>query len=77
VVLALVGEDHVHFACSRTTNIRSKHNIVRGIAVHLFSINSTREKFDISTTTVDVLAVFYRELYNDILAFIAKFSDRG
>lgn len=40
----------------------TKHDVVDGVSVHLLLVEARGEQFDVSSTTVDVLLVFHREL---------------
>ena len=59
VVFALVGEDDVDFFGSRSANVRAKHDVVRRVAVHTGLVEIRGKYFDVTTTTIDVLLVFY------------------
>ena len=62
VVLALMLEDNMDLLGSWSTDVRSEHDIVRGVSVHVSLVKLTVEQLDVSTTTVNVLLVLNSEL---------------
>jgi len=60
----LVVEDDMHFPGAWATNVRTKHNSVRGIAIHLGLVQITREKLDVTASTIDILLMFDTKLDN-------------
>lgn len=64
MVLVFVVKDDVHLLGARTTYVRSEHNPVGRLAVHVFGFQGAVEYFNVSPAAVDVLLVFDRELYN-------------
>ena len=59
MVFALVSEDDVDFFGARATDVRTEHNVVGGVTVHTGLVQIRCEYFDISTTAINVLLVFY------------------
>ena len=62
VVLALVFEDDVDFLGSWPTDVRSEHNIVRGVSMHVSLVKLAVKQLHVTTTTVNVLLVLNSEL---------------
>ncbi len=42
-VVALVVEDDVHLLCARSTDVRSEHDVVARLSVHVLLVHRTRE----------------------------------
>ena len=71
MVLSLVAEDNMNLLSSRSTDIRTKHNIIRRLSVHILLVHTTVKHLDVSTSTVNVLLVLHRELNNQRLVLVA------
>jgi hypothetical protein len=72
MVFSLVSEDDVNFFGARATNVGTEHDVVRGVTVHTGLVQIRCEHFDISTTAINVLLVFYLELDNEVFSLIAE-----
>lgn len=57
--------------------ILTKHDIIRGVSMHIFLFEVWWEKFDVASTTVDALLVFYSELDHEGLILVAEISKAG
>ena len=71
MVLSLVAEDNMNLLSSRSTDIRTKHNIIRRLSMHILLVHPTVKHLDVSTSTVNVLLVLHRELNNQRLVLVA------
>jgi hypothetical protein len=76
-VLALVSKDDVHLAGSRTTDIRSKHDVVRRLSLHVLGGEGAGEKLDVSSSTVNVLLVLDRVLDDELLSLVGELGHWG
>ena len=74
MILSLVAEDNMDLLGTRSTDIGTKHNIVRRISMHVLLVHATIKQLDISTSAVDVLLVLHRELDDQRLVLV---GDRG
>ncbi len=74
MILSLVAEDDMNLLSSRSTDIRTKHNIVRRLSMHVLLVHTTIKELDISTSAVNVLLVLHRELDDQRLVLV---GDRG
>merc|ERR1719206_1243817 len=62
---------------SWSTDVRSEHDIVRGVSVHVSLIKLTVEQLDVSTTTVNVLLVLNSELDDEGFVHIREGLELG
>lgn len=72
MVLALVAKDDVHLLGSRAADIRTEHNFIGALAVHILLVQLAVEDLQVATTAVDVLLVLNGELDDDRLALVAE-----
>lgn len=50
----------------------TKHDVILRFAVHVSLVQISREDFNITTSAVDLLLMFYRELNHQSFTFIAE-----
>lgn len=72
VVRALVAENDVDLLGSRTANVRTEHDFVRGVAVHLSWHKIAVEHLYVATAAVNVLLMLDGELDDQGLSLIAE-----
>lgn len=78
MVLSLVGKDEVSLLCAGTTNIRSKHKVVVGVSIECGLVDSSGgQKFDVTSSAIDVLFVLHTVLDNEVLSLVAEFGVLG
>ena len=59
---SLVIEDDMDFPCARSTNIRTEHDSIRRVSIHLSLIEIAGEELDVATSTIDILLMLDAEL---------------
>ena len=62
----------MNFLGAITTDVWPKHNQVRAVSVHIFLVKVAVENFDVATTTVNLLFMFYSKLNDQSLALVAE-----
>mmetsp|Transcript_69377 Transcript_69377/g.185075 ORF Transcript_69377/g.185075 Transcript_69377/m.185075 type:complete len:370 (+) Transcript_69377:81-1190(+) len=77
VVLALVGEDHVHLLGGIATNVRTEHDLIIGVTAPLLLVNSGRGNLNVATTAVKVLLVLDSVLEDQGLVLVGERSGLG
>merc|ERR1719367_647872 len=77
VIGAFVAEDDVNLLSAWAANVRSKHDVVWRLSVHVLLIEGGGEDFHVSTATVDVLLVLYGELNDCLLALVGELVELG
>lgn len=55
-----------------SNEVRTKHEQVRGLAMHVLLIQGAVKHFNVASSTVNVLFMFHGELDNQIFALIAE-----
>ena len=63
-VFAFVVKYDMHFLRARSTDVRSKHDQVWRLAVHVLLVEVFAKQFHIAATTVNVLFMLHGELYD-------------
>ena len=53
-------------------DVWSEHDVVRGISMHALLVQVTGKQLDVATTTVNLLFMFYTELYHQCLPLAAE-----
>ena len=72
MVLALVAEDDVHLLGAGTADVRTEHNVVGGLAVHILLVHAAVEELDVSAAAVNVLLVLDAELHDQGLVPVGE-----
>ena len=62
-IFSFIVENYMDFFGTWSTNIGSKHNIIRRVTIHFFGFNFGKN-FNIATTTINVLFMFDLVLQN-------------
>lgn len=57
---------------TRPADVRSKHNLVRGLSVHVLLVKLAVKDLQVTTSAVDVLLMLDCELDDEVLAFVAE-----
>ncbi len=55
----------------------TKHDIISGVSMYIFLFEVWWEKFDVASTTVNALLMFYSELDHERLILVAEISKAG
>lgn len=62
---------------ARTANIWAKHDEIWSVTMKIFGLKTTIEDLKITTTTVNILFMFYRKLNNQWLVAVAEWCKFG
>lgn len=65
----------MNFLDIKSTNIRSKHDVVLRFSVHLLLVQVRRKHLDVTTTTVHLLLMLHRVLDYQGLPFVAEWLE--
>ena len=77
MVLALVLKDDMNLLGSGSTDVGTKHDVVRRISMHIGLVQRAVEQLDVSTVAIDVLLVLHGELNHHRLVHIGEWFELG
>ncbi len=77
MILSLVVEDDMNLLRPRPANVRSKHDKIRSIPMHVSRLEVAVEQLDVPSATVNVLLMLHAELEHKCLLLVCELWECG